>query len=134
MIQYLLYIIGIGLQENQNKVNDPANAEKAECEYIQDAHQNFAIVEEQAEEERNPLVFGLRPGSSNICVHILVGVVDDDIRRLQLLYLFAAFGTDDAILIDFFAAVGAKLCLFFFVFHFGSPHNHCRIFLRSSKM
>lgn len=121
----LVDIIGIGLEQQCDAVNQAADTEEAEGEEVQDAHADFALVElmgtecaeEEAEQECDPLVLGAQSDNGDI-VDIVVGirigicVVDHDaglLGVLQFLDLTAAVGAQYSGGIDLLAAVLAEL-------------------------
>ena len=125
----LVDVIGIGLEEQCDAVDQPSNTKEAAGKEIQDAHTNFALIElvgtkctqEEAEQECDPLVFGTERDNGAIDVGIFVGVgigiVDYDVGLfcvLQLLHLAAAMRTDHCGCTDLLSTVltelGVLLC------------------------
>ena len=125
----LVDIIGIGLEEQRNAVDQPADPKEAAGKEIHDAHTDFAFVKlvaakhtkEEAEQECDPLVFGPECNNRAIDVGVFVGVgvciVDDNVglfSMLQLLHLAAAMRTDHCGCTDLLSTVltelGVLLC------------------------
>ena len=120
----LVDVIGIGLEEQCDAVDQPSNTKEAAGKEIQDAHTNFALIElvgtkctqEEAEQECDPLVFGTERDNGAIDVGIFVGVgigiVDYDVGLfcvLQLLHLATAVRAEHGSSVDLLSAVLTEL-------------------------
>ena len=78
----LVDVIRIGLAEQCDAVDQPADAKEAAGKEVQDAHTNFTLIElvgtkctqEEAEQECYPFVFGTKCDNGAIDIGIFVGV------------------------------------------------------------
>lgn len=121
--------IRVRLHQNQNDINNPANAKQANGEQIQDSHADAPFIEfmrteipqEQAQEKCRPLIAVFSAHRSSDAYRCTGGcrcagiIVIDNIDLLilrQLPCLFAALGADDAVGINAFPAVRAILALY----------------------
>ena len=109
---------------DQNNVNDPADAEQAAGEEIQDSSPNFTDIEavdtkvskKDGKEQRNASASGrdhiaIATGNG-VNIGVGIGVVDDDRGRLLpgivVLRRRPTVGTNDGLIADFLAAVGTE--------------------------
>lgn len=121
--------IRVRLHQNQNDINNPANAKQANGEQIQDSHADAPFIEfmcteipqEQAQEKCRPLIAVFSAHRSSDAHRCTGGcrcagiIVIDNIDLLilrQLPCLFAALGADDAVGINAFPSVRAILTLY----------------------
>ena len=82
-----LYIIGVWLKQQRNKINNHANPKQTHSKKVKNPHTNFALIkfmrprktEEKAKKQRNPFVF-FAPATDNIRVGIRV--IDNNRGRL----------------------------------------------------
>ena len=118
----LVDVIGIGLAEQCDAVDQPADAKEAAGKEVQDAHTNFTLIElvgtkctqEETEQECDPLVLGAECDNGAIVVGIGIGVriVDYDVGLfsvLQLLHLATAVRAEHGSSVDLLSAVLTEL-------------------------
>ena len=118
-----LNVVRIRLCKNHDQVNKSSNGEQAKCEQVQNTKTGFSFVklmctnatQEQAKEERNPLValfFSATANANVVDILVLISVIDDNIGLGELLHLFSTFRTDDAFFIDQLSAMLTELLVF----------------------
>ena len=115
--------IGIGLKQQSDAVDQPADAEQTKGKDIEDSHTDFAfiefvgtqIAEKQAQKKRYPLVFGAKADNNSsvgVLIRIGVSIVDDDVGLfcvLQFFDLAATVRAEHSGNVDLFTAVLAEL-------------------------
>lgn len=91
-----LYVIGVRLEEQENTIDNPADAGQAECAEVQDTHASLALIEfvsaeipeEQAEQERYPLILPLTTRDINtrgVVIIVIIVIVNNVIDNGRLL-------------------------------------------------
>ena len=122
----LSHIIGVGLEEQSNKIDDHSYTENTDSKDINYTHANFSLIklmgaensEEKAKKKCDPFVF--RTYAAHlilVCVLIQVAVVDHDLRlllcglgTLKIFYLTPAVRANDALFGYLLSAFLAEFC------------------------